>query len=70
IRDSSSHRMRVVLIEGKNREIRRVFEHAGAAIRSLERVRIGTVRVDGLRAGEFRELSPDEVRGLLAMCKN
>lgn len=66
----SSHRMRVVLIEGKNREIRRVFEHAGAAIRSLERVRIGTVRVDGLRAGEFRELSPDEVQGLLAMCKN
>ena len=66
----NSHRMRVVLIEGKNREIRRVFESAGAAIRSLERVRIGTVRIEGLKPGEFRELSPAEVRGLLALCKN
>ena len=66
----NSHRMRVVLIEGKNREIRKVFENAGAAIRSLERVRIGNVNLDGLRAGEFRELTLKDVKGLLALCKN
>ena len=66
----NTHRMRVVLIEGKNREIRRVFENAGAAIRSLERVRIGNVNLDGLRAGEFRELTQADVKGLLALCKN
>jgi len=66
----NSHRMRVVLIEGKNREIRKVFENAGAAIRSLERVRIGNINLDGLRAGEFRELSQNDVKGLLALCKN
>ena len=66
----NTHRMRVILIEGKNREIRRVFESAGAAIRSLERVRIGNVNLDGLRAGEFRELTEKDVRGLLALCRN
>ncbi len=66
----NSHRMRVVLIEGKNREIRKVFENAGASIRSLERVRIGNVNLDGLRTGEFRELTQADVKGLLALCKN
>ena len=66
----SSHRMRVVLIEGKNREIRRVFESAGSRIRRLLRVRIGCVNADGMRPGEFRELSAKEVRSLLELCRD
>lgn len=62
--------LRVVLIEGKNREIRRVFEHFGCIIRSLERVRIGCVQLDDLPQGSFRELTMQEVRDLLALCKN
>lgn len=65
----NSHRMRVILIEGKNREIRRVFEGSGAAIRSLTRVRIGNINLDGLAPGEFRELTQADVQGLLALCK-
>ena len=62
--------MHIVLIEGKNREIRRVFEYYQVGIKSLERVRIGNVTTDGLARGEFRDLTKYEVRGLFALCKN
>lgn len=65
----NTHKMKVVLVEGKNREIRRVFQDAGAAIRSLQRVRIGNVILDSLKEGEFRELTESEVDGLLKLCK-
>lgn len=64
------HRMRVVLAEGKNREIRRVFEYANSAIRSLRRVRIGNITLENLQPGEFRELSSYEVDGLLRLCRH
>lgn len=55
---------RVVLIEGKNREIRRVLEHFGRRARTLCRTRIGPLRLDGLAAGAFRELTRAEVDAL------
>ncbi len=65
----NSHRMRIVLVEGKNREIRRVFESRDIGIKSLMRVRIGSVGVGGLQYGQFRELSQAEVQSLLKLCK-
>lgn len=58
-------RVRVVLIEGKNREIRHVFEYFDAAIKRLTRIRIGSVENGGLQAGQFRELTDSEVSSLL-----
>lgn len=69
-RELNSHRMRIVLAEGKNREIRRVFESREVGIRSLMRIRIGCVGVGDLQYGQFRELSQDEVKVLLKLCKN
>lgn len=69
-RELNSHRMRIVLAEGKNREIRRVFESREVGIRSLMRIRIGCVGVGDLQYGQFRELSQDEVKALLKLCKN
>ncbi len=66
----NSHKMKVILIEGKNREIRRVFENSNVGIKSLERVRIGNITTEGLKSGESRDLSPEEVKGLLLLCKN
>lgn len=66
----SAHQMRVVLIDGKNREIRRVFEDAGVIIRSLVRVRIGCIQLGDLPQGCFRDLAPQEVTALCALCKN
>ena len=66
----NSHKMRIVLVEGKNREIRRVFENAGVAIRNLCRVRIGNLELGQMEPGQFRDLSDWEVQGLLKLCKN
>jgi 23S rRNA pseudouridine2605 synthase len=66
----NSHRMRIVLVEGKNREIRRVFEDRQVGIRSLMRIRIGSVGVGELQFGQFRELTAQEVKTLLSLCHN
>ncbi|MEM9424918.1 MAG: pseudouridine synthase, partial [Spirochaetota bacterium] len=54
------HRVRLVLTEGLNREIRRVFEHFHIPLKQVHRLRIGTVRLYGLAPGEFRHLKPFE----------
>lgn len=66
----NSHKMRVILVEGKNREIRRVFENYGASIKNLKRVRIGNVELGNLKEGESRDLTKNEINGLLKLCKN
>jgi 23S rRNA pseudouridine2605 synthase len=55
---------RIVLAEGKNREIRRVFAHFDCAIKHLSRVRIGNIVLENLREGDFRELTPAEIARL------
>ncbi|MXZ44433.1 MAG: rRNA pseudouridine synthase [Gammaproteobacteria bacterium] len=62
----SNHWYHVVLMEGRNREIRRVFEHLGLTVSRLKRVRFGPVILPTrLRAGSFLEVSPIDVNALL-----
>ncbi len=56
--------IRVVLRQGIKRQIRRVLAALDYKVRRLVRVRIGPVTADGLRTGEFRELTPQEVAAL------
>jgi 23S rRNA pseudouridine2605 synthase len=51
----------IVLVEGKNREIRRVLENYGLRAMALRRVRLGPIRIDGIDEGAFRPLSMEEV---------
>ena len=55
---------RVVLREGRTRQIRRMFEAVGHPVSKLKRVAIGPIRDDGLPVGAFRELSREEVAAL------
>jgi 23S rRNA pseudouridine2604 synthase len=57
---------RMILIQGLNRQIRRMCSALGYRVRSLKRVRIINIHVGGLRCGEWRYLSDAEVEGLLA----
>ena len=61
----SKNKMRIVLIEGKNREIRRVLKFFNIKIKKLTRVRIGCVRLSDLPSGKHRPLTPEEIKGLL-----
>lgn len=57
-------RVRIVIHEGKKRQVRRMFEAVGQEVLRLKRVRIAGVRLGDLPPGEWRELSPEEVRAL------
>ena len=55
----------VTLSEGKNREIRRLFEAIGHPVTRLKRVALGGLSLDDLAPGEWREVSEAEVCKLL-----
>lgn len=58
--------VRVTLIEGKNREIRKIFSYLGYDVKSLTRIRVGCVELDDLKPGEYRNLTREEISGLLS----
>jgi 23S rRNA pseudouridine2605 synthase len=58
--------MRIVLVEGKNREIRRVFSHFHLHPQKLLRIRIGPIKIGDLKEGESRPLTNWEKKGLSA----
>lgn len=63
-----ARKVKIVLIEGKNREIRTVLDSLKIGTKSLVRVRIGCVNLDELKPGDSRDLTSEEVRGLLNLC--
>ena len=58
-------KLSVVIDEGQNRQIRRMFEAIGHQIKLLKRVRIGTVKLGGLNRGEYKDLTEDELNSLV-----
>jgi 23S rRNA pseudouridine2605 synthase len=56
--------VRLVMVEGRKREVRRMLDAVDLPVRRLVRVRVGPIRLGGLRAGELRELEPDDERAL------
>jgi 23S rRNA pseudouridine2605 synthase len=54
----------VVLREGRNRQVRKMFEAVGHPVDSLTRVRFGPLTDSRLKPGQFRDLTPEEVRRL------
>jgi 23S rRNA pseudouridine2605 synthase len=55
---------RVVLAEGRTRQVRRMFEAIGHPVSKLKRVAIGPIRDEKLPVGAFRALTPREVEAL------
>jgi len=58
--------VRVVLVDGRQRQVRRMLAAVGCAVEELQRIRIGPLLLGELRAGQHRELRPREVDALRA----
>lgn len=58
-------KLSVIIDEGQNRQIRRMFEAIGKTIKLLKRVRIGQVRLGGLKRGDYKDLTEDELNSLV-----
>lgn len=56
--------VRLVMIEGRKREVRRMLDAVELPVRRLVRVRVGPIRLGKLGPGEVRELGPEDVRAL------
>lgn len=54
----------VRLFEGRNNQIRLMFQHFGRLVEKLRRVRVGPIELGTLKPGEFRHLAPEELRKL------
>jgi 23S rRNA pseudouridine2604 synthase len=59
------HEFRIILTQGLNRQIRRMCEVFGYNVKRLQRVRIVNIKLGGLKAGRWRNLTEAELRGLL-----
>lgn len=62
--------LRIVIHEGRNRQVRRMCEAVGFPVTRLVRTRIGPIVDSSLGPGEFRELDTAEVRSLTEMARS
>ncbi len=60
--------LEVVLYEGKKRQIRRMCEALKLPLADLERIKFGNITLDGLKEGEYRNLSGIEIEKLRKLC--
>jgi 23S rRNA pseudouridine2604 synthase len=65
VTSAGEQRLRFVLMEGRNRQIRRMCELVDLAVTDLYRLRIGPLRLGDLPEGRWRVLTADERRALL-----
>lgn len=66
----SSNVFRIILVQGLNRQIRRMCEHFGYEVTKLERIRIMHIQLKGLPLGEWRDLTDQEKSVLYETLEN
>ncbi|PVW13492.1 23S rRNA pseudouridine(2604) synthase RluF [Marixanthomonas spongiae] len=55
---------RIILVQGLNRQIRRMCEYLGYEVTALKRIRIMNIDLDGLPVGSWRDLTKEELKTL------
>lgn len=69
VTEAEPQRLRFVLTEGRNRQIRRMCELAGLEVTDLLRIRIGPLELGALPEGKWRALAPEERESLIRASK-
>ena len=69
IRQTGPYSVEIVLTQGLNRQIRRMCKELGYQVVKLKRTRIMNIRLDGLKYGEYRELTEAERTELYQLCE-
>ncbi|MBR3210455.1 MAG: rRNA pseudouridine synthase [Bacilli bacterium] len=59
--ESNTCMVEIVIHEGKNHQVKRMFEAVGFHVEKLKRERMGIFTTEGLKSGEYRKLTPKEV---------
>jgi 23S rRNA pseudouridine2605 synthase len=54
--------VQIQIVEGKNQQVRKMFEKIGYSVMRLKRTAIGHLKLGALKVGELRELTPDEAK--------
>lgn len=58
----------ITIKEGRNRQIRKMVEAVGGEVHRLVRISLGTIKVKGLKPGEYRDLTAKEIVDLKKVC--
>lgn len=62
--DNNHTVMEVMLYQGLNRQIRKMFEHLGFEVLTLKRIQHATLNLDGLKRGDVKPIKPQQIKEL------
>jgi 23S rRNA pseudouridine2605 synthase len=61
--------LEITIREGRNRQVRRMLAGVGHKVKDLTRIKMGPLTLEGLAPGQFRELTPREVKELQRLAR-
>jgi pseudouridine synthase len=61
--------LEITIREGRNRQVRRMLAGVGHKVKDLTRIKMGPLTLEGLKPGQFRELTPREVKELQKLAR-
>ncbi len=62
--DKDSTMLQVILTQGLNRQIRKMFDYLGHPVISLKRIQHATISIDGLKRGQIKPIKPAQIKDL------
>ena len=60
-------RVSITIVEGRNRQVRKMFEELGYKVIKLSRVRIGEINLSNLKVGTYRNLTKFEIQWIKSL---
>ncbi len=66
---SGQSKVEITLREGKNRQVKRMFEAIGCRVINLHRSKVGFMNLEGLSVGQYRKISEEEINKLMDLAK-